>query len=110
MTEPSDFTEDEIFEALSWNNDQDAREAALILSGAMDKQLGAQEDDVTVASFSEDFLVMLSLVSEPARVKAEKYLRDMRRGNLSENDLTAWNRKRTNFRDALVRQGRIKEQ
>jgi hypothetical protein len=88
MTEPSDFTEDEIFEALSWNNDQNAREAALILSGAMDKQL----------------------VSEPARVKAEKYLRDMRRGNLSENDLTAWNRKRTNFRDALVRQGRIKEQ
>jgi hypothetical protein len=109
MTEPSDFTEDEIFEALSWNNDQNAREAALILSGAMDKQLGAQEDDVTIANFSEDF-VMLSLVSEPARVKAEKYLRDMRRGNLSENDLTAWNRKRTNFRDALVRQGRIKEQ
>jgi hypothetical protein len=110
MTEPSDFTEDEIFEALSWNNDQNAREAALILSGAMDKQLGAQEDDVTIANFSEDFLVMLSLVSELARVKAEKYLRDMRRGNLSENDLTAWNRKRTNFRDALVRQGRIKEQ
>jgi hypothetical protein len=110
MTGTSDFTEDEIFEALSWNNDEDARAAALILSGAMDNQPGVQDDNVPTTNFSEDFLVLLSLVSEPTRLKAEKYLRDLHRGGLSADELAAWNRKRTNFRDALVRQGKIKDQ
>lgn len=37
----------------------------------MDKELGVREDSPGVTTFSEDFLLILSLVSEDARGKAE---------------------------------------
>jgi hypothetical protein len=109
MSVPSDFTEQEIFQALSWSEESeaDARAAARMLSGGMDKELGVREDSPSVPTFSDDFLLILSLVSDEARVKAENHFRE--RPTVTPSDVEAWHRKRVEVRNALVSQGKIRE-
>jgi len=102
-----DFTEQEIFTALHWGMPEpEARAQAHLLAGGLDKQLLNPNDsaDVAESNFSEDLLVLLSLVSDEARVKAELRYHQMH----GQADVREWETRRRKMRSALVRAGKLK--
>jgi hypothetical protein len=112
MQNPLDFTEQEIFQALRWGMDEPtARNYARLLSGSLDVAVAQPNDTTSVgySNFSEDFLVLLSLVSEEARAKAEQRMMELHGRRLEPHEHAAWEKKRTEIRAALEREGKLRE-
>jgi hypothetical protein len=105
------FTEAEVFQALSWGMpDTDAHrmaramadDPALIESIPEQRELGPQ-----VTMYSEDMLLLHSLVSENARIKAERRLADRRlQTQLTPGDRAEWEERRANLKRQLLAAGK----
>ena len=111
--EPESFSESEIYQALSWGmSDADARKLAKFMS-----------DDPTVTAnvptlrdlgplttlYSENMLLLLSLVSDETNRKVEQRLVQMRLGKeLNPEERAQWEKRRTEFRNRLVESGKIR--
>ena len=107
----TEFTEEEIFRALRWGQDEEsAHSGARVLSGSLDSEIVEQDGaSVGFSNFSGDFLAVLSLVSEECRRKAEQRVVDQHGGRLTPEEHAAWEKRRAEIREGLVRDGKLSE-
>jgi hypothetical protein len=107
------FSEAEMFQALSWGMpDTAARRQAKYMADdptAIAKAFPEFKDLGPVATmYSEDTLLLLSLVSEDTRKKAERRLAQQRlRPELSEEERAEWNARRNELHKKLVAAGKL---
>ena len=102
---PLDFTTQELLQAFAWGMDETtAGRYAAALAG--DNESAGGEG---YSSFNEEFLVVVSLVSDSARIKAEKRVAEIHGGHLTAGEQLEWERKRAEMREVLVRAGKIKD-
>ena len=111
-----DFTEQEIFQALRWGtDDKTAADKARILSDVTPGPLqnengpGIAYRSIPTVTFSDDFLALLSFVSEDARKRAEQLMLERHGGHFSAEQRTAWEKKRAELHAALVKAGKLPE-
>jgi hypothetical protein len=109
--EQDTFTEAEVFQALSWGMaDSAARHLAKHM--ADDPTLIAsmpdrKEMEPSVTMYSEDMLLLLSLVSEKAHEKAERRLAQQQlRAKLSPEERAEWESRRTELKTRLIKAGK----
>jgi hypothetical protein len=104
------FSEAEMFQALSWGmSDTAARKHAKYMADDPTTTAEAFPELGPVATmYSEDALLLLSLVSEETRKKAERRLAQQRlRPELSEEERAEWNARRDELRKKLVAAGKL---
>jgi hypothetical protein len=106
------FTESEVFQALSWGMpDSTARRIAKTIADdpaliAAGPERMAEEPSVTM--YSEDMLLLLSLVSEKAHEKAVRRLAEQRfRTELCPGARAEWESRRTELRTRLIAAGKL---
>jgi hypothetical protein len=108
------FSESEVFQALSWGMpDSAARKLAKYMSD--DPSVVAtipelQEVGPVATMYSDDMLMLLSLVSVETNRKVERYLEQRRLDGVgwSSPKRAAWEARRVKLREELVKAGKIK--
>jgi hypothetical protein len=109
------FSEAEVFQALSWGMpDSEARRLAMYMSD--DPAVAAtafpdlQGQGATARMCSDDMLTLLSLVSVETNRKVERYIEERRLGGAgwSSEKRAAWEARRAEIREALIKDGKIK--
>lgn len=106
------FTEAELYQALSWGMaDAEARKLAKYLTDdpAVIATLPTFRDLGPITSnYSEDLLILLSLVSDETNRKVEHRLAELRRAQAwNLGDRERWEGRRAEIRTALVKAGKI---
>lgn len=106
------FSEAELFQALSWGMpDSSARKLARHMADDPSSTTNIAEfKDIgpTETIYSEDVLLLLSLVSDDARKKVEQRLAEQRlRPALTGDELAEWDARRRELRNRLVAAGKI---
>lgn len=109
------FTESEIFQALHWGMpDSTARNYARVLA-AEDPAVQATIPDFRAmgpiaSTYSEELLLLLSLVSDETNRKVEARLVEQNNGRqLSPQARSAWEKRRNEYRTQLIKAGKIPE-
>lgn len=108
------FSESEVYQALSWGMpDSDAIRLAKHMSDDPDVSAtiqGLRDAGPVVTMYSDDFLLLLSLVSEETNRKVERRLLETRRGKeLSSEERARWQERRRALKSELVKAGKIRE-
>ena len=111
--EPESFSEAEIHTALSWGmSEAEARKLAKFMSDdpAVTATVPTLRDLGPLSTlYSENMLLLLSLVSEEANRKVEQRLVQMRLGKeLSTKERAQWEKRRAEFRSQLIKSGKIR--
>ena len=106
------FTEAELYRALSWGMpDSEARKLAKHLTDdpAVIATLPTFRDLGPIATnYSEDLLILLSLVSDETNRKVERRLAETRRGKAwNPDEREQWERRRSEIRTGLVKAGKL---
>ena len=105
------FTRAELTRALSWGMpSSEAVRLANVMADEGAALLTAEEKATSpgVVLYSEDLLLLLSLVSDKARTKAERRLARQRlEPELSPAEHSEWEARRKALRDALIKEGKI---
>ena len=114
--EPESFSEAELYKGLSWGmSETEARRLAKFMSDApADASTlpadGSQGYAVDGRIYSEDLLLLLSLVSEETNRKVEQCLVQMHLGKqLAPDERATWEKRRAKLRSQLIRAGKLQE-
>jgi hypothetical protein len=114
--EPESFSEAEVYQALSWGMPEaEARKLAKVMSDDPADRLGLQADLPPGETahghiYSEDLLVLLSLVSEETNRKVEQWLMQMRLNQqLSPDERARWDKRRAEIRSELIKAGKLRD-
>src|SRR6266516_1915026 len=112
QNEPESFSEAEVYQALSWGmSDAEARKLAKFISDdpAVTATVPTLRDLGPLTSmYSENMLLLISLVSADTHRKVEQRLVQMRPGKeLSPEAREEWDKRRAEFRNQLVKSGKI---
>ena len=105
------FSEAEVYQALSWGMpDSEARQHAKYMTGdpAVIATLPTFRDlGPLTTNYSEGFLLVISLVSDETRRKAERKLAASRlEKELSPDERAEWERRRAELRSQLIQAGK----
>lgn len=104
------FTEAELLHALSWGMPaSEAERLAKVLSNDSTLDIGPEgrASGPLEIQYSEDLLLLLSLVSEEARQKAERHLAQQRvESALSHQERLVWDARRKALRARLLSEGK----
>jgi hypothetical protein len=110
--EPESFSEAEVYQALSWGmSDAEARKLAKFMSDdpAVTATVPTLSDLGPLTTlYSENMLLLLSLVSDETNRKVEQRIVQMRLGKeMSPEERAQWEKRRAEFRSQLVKSGKI---
>ena len=109
--EQDTFTEAEVFQALSWGMpDSQARHLAKYMADdpiLIESMPERKEMEPSEIMYSEDMLLLLSLVSEKAHEKAERrFAQQQLRNKLSPEERSEWESRRAELKARLIKAGK----
>ena len=108
------FTRAEVVQALGWGMPRSEAERLANVMADEGAAVLSEEEKLKgpgVVMYSEDVLLLLSLVSEEARGKAERRLAQQRiKRELSPAERSEWEARRKALRDALIKAGKIEKE
>jgi hypothetical protein len=114
QNDPETFSEAEVYQALSWGmTESEARKLAKYMSD--DPTVTAtlptfRELGPVTSMYSENMLLLLSLVSDETNRKVEQRLIQARLGKeLDPHERAQWEKRRAEFRSQLIKAGKLRE-
>lgn len=110
------FTEAELLHALSWGDEPDAETRRLATWGSGDPAVAASVPEIRELGhssiiYTQDMLILLSLVSAETNAKVERYLEERRLDGVPWGPVerAAYDARRAQIREGLIKAGKIKD-
>ncbi len=114
QNDPETFSEAEVYQALRWGmTDSEAARLAKYMTDdpAVVASLPTFRDLGPISTmYSEDMLLLLSLVSEETKRKVDQRILQQNLGKeLTQDERERWEKRRSDLRAALIKAGKIEE-